>query len=88
MKNKPTKHGETVQIDHMTTYKNAVAGRHFQAWDPTSKSIDAMLSSNATARSAKRFLEQLIAKVPFEIKSIQVDGGSEFMAEFEEACGI
>ncbi|MEE9273671.1 MAG: hypothetical protein V3U57_10475, partial [Robiginitomaculum sp.] len=25
-------------------------------------------------------------KTPFTIKSIQVDGGSEFMAEFEQAC--
>ncbi len=24
--------------------------------------------------------------MPFKIKAIQVDGGSEFMAQFEEAC--
>ena len=29
---------------------------------------------------------EFIDKAPFKIKSIQVDGGSEFMAEFEQAC--
>ena len=27
----------------------------------------------------------MIARAPFAVQSIQVDGGSEFMAEFEEA---
>jgi len=27
-----------------------------------------------------------MASTPFLVKAIQVDGGSEFMAEFEEAC--
>ena len=42
--------------------------------------------SNAKASAAKRFLEDLLAVIPFEILSVQVDGGSEFMAEFEDAC--
>jgi len=29
---------------------------------------------------------ELIEDAPFKILSIQVDGGSEFMAEFEAAC--
>lgn len=75
-----------VQINHMTTCKNGVAGKHFQAWDQNSKSIDKMLTPNAIAMSARRFFEQLIEKTPFKLKSIQVDGSSEFIAEFEEAC--
>ena len=35
---------------------------------------------------AKRFLLELLEKVPFKVQSIQVDGGSEFMADFEDAC--
>jgi len=31
-------------------------------------------------------LLELIEKTPFTIESIQVDGGSEFMDEFEKAC--
>ena len=83
---KATKPGQMVQIDHMTTSKNNVSGKYFQAWDHTSKFIDAMLTSSATAKSARRFLDQLIKNAPFKIISIQVDGGSECMAEFEEAC--
>ena len=35
---------------------------------------------------AKRFLKKLIDEVPFKVKSIQVDGGSEFMGDFEQEC--
>ena len=32
------------------------------------------------------FLDKLTAEMPFPVNAIQVDGGSEFMAEFEQAC--
>lgn len=78
--------GERVQIDHMTVTKNGVAVKHFQAWDRRSKYIDACVYANATARSARRFLDSFLKQVPFTVSSIQVDGGSEFMADFEQAC--
>lgn len=78
--------GERVQIDHMTVTKNGICFKHFQAWDRKSKFIDTQIYSDAKSSSAKRFLLDLVQKVPFKILSIQVDGGSEFMAEFEEAC--
>jgi len=85
-KYKPKCSGEMVQIDHMSVTKNGISFKEFQAWDPLSKYVFAQVFSNATSRSAKKFLEQLIQYFPFKIKSIQVDGGSEFMADFEEAC--
>lgn len=36
--------------------------------------------------AASLFLDKLIAEMPFPVRAIQVDGGSEFMAEFEQAC--
>ncbi len=78
--------GERVQVDHMTVHKNGVTCKHFQAWERCSKFIHAQVYSNAKATSAKRFLTELVEKAPFTICSIQVDGGSEFMAEFETAC--
>src|SRR5579875_3930077 len=42
--------------------------------------------STATAGCAKNFLDKLLTAFPFKIAGIQVDGGSEFMAEFEQAC--
>jgi len=83
---KALKPGKMLQIDHMSVSKNNLPIKHFQAWDPTSKFIHASLYSNAKSRSAKKFLLELIQKTPFKIESIQVDGGSEFMKDFEEAC--
>jgi putative transposase len=78
--------GERVQIDHMTVTKNGICFKHFQAWDRRSKFIDATVYSNAKSSSAKRFLLDFVEKAPYKILSIQVDGGSEFMDEFEDAC--
>jgi len=83
---KDIKIGERVQIDHMSAHKNGVPLKHFQAWDRRSKVIHSQLYRNATSRSAKKFLLELIEKLPFPILSVQVDGGSEFMGEFEQAC--
>jgi len=73
--------GERVQVDHMTVTKNGIVVKHFQAWEGISKYMHAAVYSNA-----KRFLLDLVKNTPFKILSIQVDGGSEFMKEFEEAC--
>jgi putative transposase len=85
-KHRPEMPGETVQVDHMTVTKNNKGFKHFQAWDPLSKYINATVTSNATSHAAKTFLYQLVKEGPFKIVSIQVDGGSEFMDEFESAC--
>ena len=75
-----------VQIDHISVSKNNTYLKDFQAWDPISKYVDAQVFTNATSHSAKKFLHQLITNTPFKISSIQIDSGSEFMAEFEQAC--
>lgn len=80
------KPGQFVQIDHMSVTKNQMSFKHFQAWDPKSKYIHAEIYWTASSGSAKKFLLKLIEVVPFKIESIQVDGGSEFMRHFEEAC--
>jgi len=77
--------GERVQIDHMSITKNNNSVKHFQAWDRVSKHISAQIYSNAKASSAKKFLQELVENAPYRILSIQVDGGSEFMAEFDQS---
>jgi transposase InsO family protein len=42
--------------------------------------------TKATSTTAMGFLESLTERMPFPIKALQVDGGSEFQAVFEEAC--
>jgi putative transposase len=44
------------------------------------------VATTASATAAKALLDKLCAEAPFPVQGIQVDGGSEFMAEFEAAC--
>lgn len=78
--------GEMIQIDHMTVHRNGVNIKHFQAWDPISKMIIAEAFSTATSTQGARFLDKVLQELPFQVKSIQVDGGSEFMKDFEKKC--
>jgi transposase InsO family protein len=84
---KASEPGQIVQID--TVYVTLAPGRHvkhFTAYDPVAKWTAAQAFERATATSAALFLGKLLADMPFPVKGIQVDGGSEFMAEFEQAC--
>ena len=44
------------------------------------------MTSPTSAHSAKALLDKLCAEAPFPIAGVQVDGGSEFKAEFALAC--
>ena len=84
---KPIRPGEIVQID--TLFVNLApdkAIKHFTAYDPVAKWTVAPVASRATAKLAATLLDKLLAEAPFSVKGIQVDGGSEFRAEFEDAC--
>ncbi len=79
--------GGLVQLD--TVFVNLTptkAIKHFTAYDPIAKWTVAKAFNRATAQAAASFLDKIIADMPFPVKAIQVDGGSEFMAEFETAC--
>jgi transposase InsO family protein len=84
---KPTEPGQIVQLD--TVYVTLAPGKHvkhFTAYDPIAKWTVGEAYNRATAASAARFLDKLLADMPFPVRGIQVDGGSEFMAEFEQTC--
>jgi putative transposase len=78
--------GELIQIDHMMVTKHNISMKKFRAWDPVTKVMVADLTSNATSFTAAKFLNKVIKEFPFSVKSIQVDGGSEFMKDFENQC--
>ena len=78
--------GELVQIDHMTYARDGQTLKEFRAVCPVSRFMVTRVYSRATAGNARRFLMDLVGALPFPLLSIQVDGGSEFMADFEEAC--
>lgn len=79
--------GELVQIDTLfVNVRPDAAIKHFTAYDPVAKWTVGRVATAASASSAKALLDKLIAEAPFVVRGIQVDGGSEFMAEFEQAC--
>jgi putative transposase len=83
----PTAPGDLVEIDTLDV--RPVAWRHlkhFSAHDVVSRWNVLELHANATAKTAAQALEAVIARMPFPVRAIQVDGGSEYMAEFEQAC--
>jgi transposase InsO family protein len=84
---KPNKPGGLIQVD--TLFINAApdkAIKHFTAYCPVAKWTVGKAFNRATAAAASAFLDKVIADMPFKVEAIQVDGGSEFRAEFEQAC--
>ena len=60
--------------------------KQFTARDVVSRWDVLELRSSASARSAVAILDALAARMPFGIRALSVDNGSEFMAEFEASC--
>lgn len=84
---KAARPGEAVQVDTLSlTFPGGRSVKQFTAVDRLSRWSVAMAAHRATAASAARFLDKLEAELPFPLAAIQIDGGSEFMAEFETAC--
>jgi transposase InsO family protein len=79
--------GDLVEIDSKEIrMRHGVVLKHFSARDVVSRWDVIELHRRATALAAARFLEVLLDRLPFPVKALQVDGGSEFAAEFELAC--
>jgi putative transposase len=83
----PKNPGDMVQVHSLDVRPRPTAKfKHFTARDMTSRWDVIEAYRLATAGNAKKFLSSLIDRAHFPVKAIQVDGGSEFMAEFEQAC--
>ena len=72
--------GTMIQIDHMKLFDRELGERfiEFSGIDATTRIKSSYIYRTATSKNAKDFLiNHLIPTLPFNIKSIQVDGGSE-----------
>ena len=78
--------GDLVQVDTKDVRHWGVVYKHFAGRDCVSRWDVLDVHRSATARNAEAFLDVLVERMPFAVRAIQVDGGSEFKAEFEEAC--
>jgi len=79
--------GDLIQLDTLDIRPlPGVMLKHFTARDIISRWDVVDVYSRATASTAAQFLDKLEQRMPFTIRAIQVDGGSEFEAVFEEEC--
>jgi transposase InsO family protein len=83
----PRHPGDLVQVDTLDVRPlPGLVFKHFTARDVVSRWDVVELHTRATARLATAFLDTLQARMPFPVRALQVDGGSEFTADFEQAC--
>jgi len=81
------KPGDLVQLDTMDLRPApGVVLKQFTARDVVSRWDVIEVHGRATSTAARLFLDTLQRRLPFPLRALQVDGGSEFAAVFEEAC--
>lgn len=79
--------GHLVQVDTLDIRPvPGVEWKHFTAHDVVSRWNVLEVHTGASAKTAASFLDAIQRRMPFLVKAIQVDGGSEFMAQFEAEC--
>ena len=79
--------GDIVEVDTLDIRPlPGVILKHFTARDIISRWDVLEAHSRATSNTASGFIDVLLKRMPFPIKAIQVDGGSEFQDAFEREC--
>jgi putative transposase len=79
--------GDLVEVDTLDVRPvPGVIFKQFTARDVVSHWDVLQAHTRATAQTATQFLDTLQHRMPFPIRAVQVDGGSEFAADFEQAC--
>jgi transposase InsO family protein len=79
--------GDLVQVDTLDVeILPGLRRKQFTARDMVSRFDVLEAYSRATAQTATAFLTLLLRRMPFPIRALQIDGGSEFHGAFEAAC--
>ncbi len=79
--------GDLVEVDTLDVRPlPGVIIKHFTARDVISRWDVVQAHTRATAATATAFLDTLLKRLPFPPRALQVDGGSEFAAQFEVEC--
>ncbi len=81
------KPGDIVEVDTLDVRRlPGVMLKHFIARDIVCRWDIVDVDSRATASTAAHFLDKLEQRMPFTVRAIQVDAGSEFEVVFEGEC--
>jgi putative transposase len=76
--------GDLVEVDTKEIrMRYGLVLKHFSARDVVSRWDVLEVHRRATSLAAARFLDTLLDRLPFPVKALQVDGGSEFAAELK-----
>ncbi len=79
--------GDLVELDTLDIRPlSTLVLKQFTARDVVSRWDTVELGRRATAAAAAEVLDRLAERMPFPVRAISIDNGSEFMAEFETAC--
>ena len=79
--------GDIVEVDTLDVRPlPGIILKHFTARDVISRWDVLEAHTRATSNTASGFIDVLLKRMPFPIKAIQVDGGSEFQDAFEREC--
>ena len=79
--------GDIVEVDTLDVRPlPGVILKHFTARDVISRWDVIEVHRRATSNTASGFIDVLLKRMPFPIRAIQVDGGSEFQDAFEREC--
>ena len=79
--------GDLVQVDTLDLRPlPGIVLKHFTARDVVCRWDVVQAHTRATSTTAANFLDALLRRMPFPVKALQVDGGSEFHAAFEHTC--
>ena len=79
--------GDIVEVDTLDVRPlPGIIFKHFTARDIISRWDVLEAHTRATSNTASGFIDVLLKRMPFPIKAIQVDGGSEFQDAFEREC--
>jgi transposase InsO family protein len=79
--------GDLVQVDTLDIRPFPhLRLKHFTARDVISRWDVLEVHTHASSAHAEQFLDTLLRRMPFPVRAIQVDGGSEFKKQFEQAC--
>jgi len=81
------KAGDIVEVDTLDVRPlPGITLKHFTARDVISRWDVLEAHTRATSNTASGFIDVLLQRMPFPIRAIQVDGGSEFQDAFEREC--